>query len=334
MEEQSLDESECVRRTCRLCGAGSAVLYAGVTDRLVGSVGLWDYRQCSNRRCRFVWLDPMPSQEQLDRAYGNYYTHGRSNPRSQRRVFRAHIMRTMLRAYTWLIGGTSIARAIREANQYYLGDAAAGRLLEVGCGDGTAMMVMKNRGWMVEGQDVDPNACRVAAQRTGLPVYCGELDCLELPREKYDAVLMVHVIEHVRDPIRMLNVCRGLLKPEGTLVVVTPNVEGLGNRDFGRCWRDMDAPRHLQLFSPKTLSRVAELARFKASSVRTTMAHAHYVGGASIANRRREGPLSDAGRLGLKTALGGAMFQMREAYQMRRDAGCGEECVLMAQRDV
>lgn len=63
------------------------------------------------------------------------------------------------------------------------------------------------------------------------------------------------------------------------------------------------------------------------------MAHAHYVAGTSIAIQRREGALSDASKLGWKTAFGAAFFQLGEAYALMRDTGCGEECILMAQSD-
>jgi 2-polyprenyl-3-methyl-5-hydroxy-6-metoxy-1,4-benzoquinol methylase len=330
MIDQAVNEFGSERLTCSLCGSVSAVLYARMNDRLFGSPGLWDYRQCGNPQCRFVWLDPMPTKRQLEEAYANYYTHNQNAPMNRRQLVHAYIMRTILHAYTFLLGGTPIARAIREADRLYLGNVQPGRLLEVGCGDGRTMNKMKDLGWQVEGQEIDLNATRVAAERTGLPVHCGELECLEIPKQTYDAIVMIHVIEHVLDPVAMLKACNRLLKPGGVLVVVTPNVESLGHRKFGRHWRDIDAPRHLQVFSRITLTQVAEAAGFKDNNVTTTMAHAHFVAGASIAVQRREALLSNASKLGWKTAFGAALFQFREAYALMRDTGCGEECVLIA----
>jgi len=333
MIDQAVNEYGGERLTCSLCGTGSTVLYARMKDRLFGSPGLWDFRQCGNPQCRFVWLDPMPTKRQLEEAYANYYTHSKIGTMNRRQLVRAYIMRTILRAYTFLLSGTSIARSIHESNRLYLGDVKPGRLLEVGCGDGRTMTKMKDLGWQVEGQEVDLNATRVVAEKTGLPVHCGELECLKIPDKTYDAIVMVHVIEHVPDPISLLKECYRLLKPGGTLVAITPNMESLGHREFGKSWRDLDAPRHLQVFSPITLSRVAEVASFKDKTVTTTMANAHFVAGASTAIQRREGLLSDASKLGWKTAFGAALFQIREAYALARDTGCGEECVLMARAD-
>jgi 2-polyprenyl-3-methyl-5-hydroxy-6-metoxy-1,4-benzoquinol methylase len=333
MSDQMESESESERLSCSLCGADSTILYAKMKDRLFGSPGVWDFRQCSDPQCRYVWLSPMPNKRQLEEAYVNYYTHSQNGSMSRARLLRIYIMRLILRAYTFLLGCTPIARALREADQLYLGDVRQGRLLEVGCGDGRQMVKMKDSGWQVEGQEVDLNARQVATERTGLPVHYGELECLKLPDETYDAIVMVHVIEHVPDPISLLKECNRLLKPGGTLVAVTPNVESLGHREFGKFWRDIDAPRHLHVFSRVTLSKVAGLAGFKNNTVTTTAAHAHFVAGASMVIQRQEAPLDDASKLRWNTAFGAALFQVREAYALMRDTSCGEECVLMARAE-
>lgn len=328
-------EKECggERLTCSLCGTGGTILYAGMNDRLFGSPGLWDFRQCRNPQCRFVWLDPRPTKSQLDEAYANYYTHTQVGQMNRRQRVRAYIMRTILCAYNLMLSGTSTARAVHEAKRLYLGEVKPGRLLEIGCGDGRAMLRMKKLGWQVEGQEIDLNAARVAAENTGLPVHYGELERLEIPKETYDAIVMIHVIEHVQDPVGLLKTCNRLLRSGGTLIVVTPNVESLGHRQFGRNWRDIDAPRHLQIFSRITLTQVAVEAGFQDNTVTTTVAHAHFVAGSSIALQRGEQHLSDASKLAWKTAFGAALFQIREAYAFMRDTGCGEECVLMARAD-
>jgi 2-polyprenyl-3-methyl-5-hydroxy-6-metoxy-1,4-benzoquinol methylase len=333
MIAQAANERGPERLTCNLCGTGSTILYARMNDRLFGSRGLWDFRQCDNPQCQFVWLSPMPTDDQLDEAYVHYYTHIPIKTATRRQALRASIMRTILRAYTLVLSGTPIARAIHQASQLYLGNIKPGRMLEVGCGDGRAMIRMKALGWQVEGQEPDLHAARVAAEKTGLPVHSGQLECLALPAKTYDAIVMIHVIEHVQDPIGLLRECNRLLRPGGVLVVVTPNVKSLGHRQFGEYWRDIDAPRHLQVFSPTTLSQVAVAAGFKGNSVTTTMAHAHFVAGSSIALQHREGVLGDPSKLGWKTAFGAALFQIREAFALMRDTGCGEECVLMARVD-
>lgn len=238
-------------------------------------------------------------------------------------------MQFLLRVYTFTVGSTLLRQDIHDADRLYLGGVTPGRLLEIGCGNGTHMLRMKSLGWEVEGHEVDMFAARAAARRVGVTVHLGELDNLEIRDATYDAIIMVHVIEHVRDPVKLLRVCKRLLKFGGILVVATPNIESFGHKEFGRDWRDIDAPRHLHIFSKSTLARLAAEAGFADYTVRTTAAHAQFSAGSSLAIRSRE-KLITPRTVGLSVACRAVWFQLREAVRLLRDSDCGEECVLVA----
>jgi SAM-dependent methyltransferase len=92
-----------------------------------------------------------------------------------------------------------------------------------------------------------------------------------LPACSFDAVTMSHVIEHVYDPESLLRTALGLLKPNGTLVCVTPNVLSDNHLQFGRSWRDLDPPRHLQLFTPDALENLARHAGFRSVTIASSL---------------------------------------------------------------
>ena len=142
----------------------------------------------------------------------------------------------------------------------WLDASRRGRLLDVGCGSGQFLANMRDLGWEVMGVEPDPEAARVAREKLGLEVCQGTLAESEFPQDSFDVVTMSHVIEHVPDPLGLLKECKGILKPGGRLVLVTPNIESLGARVFGEFWRGWEPPRHLFLFSPRTLSRCVESA--------------------------------------------------------------------------
>ena len=62
---------------------------------------------------------------------------------------------------------------------------------------------------------------------------------------------------------------RALLAPGGLLVVVTPNVGGMGFRLYGSCWYALDAPRHIHLFSASALARLARKAELVVDRIST-----------------------------------------------------------------
>src|SRR4051812_22572259 len=60
---------------CDVCGSKGVILYTGLEDRLYSSPGKWQLSQCTNAECGTLWLDPMPLEEDIIRAYQDYYTH-------------------------------------------------------------------------------------------------------------------------------------------------------------------------------------------------------------------------------------------------------------------
>ena len=103
------------------------------------------------------------------------------------------------------------------------------RVLEVGCGDGFGVSVVRQTVESVHGIDFDPvfvqNARQVNAERTN--VSFAELDITKTcPGEQYDAVYSLDVIEHIskeQEKDYMKNCCKSL-KPEGVLIIGTPNI--------------------------------------------------------------------------------------------------------------
>lgn len=95
-----------------------------------------------------------------------------------------------------------------------------GSLLDVGCGAGLLLSVMKRRGWKVEGQDISRAAAQLC-EKQGFTVHRGNLRDLE-GKKIYDAITLFDVLAHLPNPIEHLNACARLLKPGGTLVVKTP----------------------------------------------------------------------------------------------------------------
>lgn len=204
---------------------------------------------------------------------------------------------------------------------------ATGRLLDVGCGDGTFLDRMRWLGWEVEGIEPDPQAAQSARERYGLAIRSERIEDAGLPESGFDAVTMNHAIEHVPDPVRVLAMISRSLRAGGTFVARTPNLESFGHRVFQDAWMHLDPPRHLHLFSPATLRACAEAAGLAVRSLRTSTLSAAqtYVVSRSI---RASGHAS----LARSTSLRGRAFGLLEdaLHAVRGDSG--EEIVLVATR--
>ena len=100
-----------------------------------------------------------------------------------------------------------------------------GRLLDVGCGPGTLLMVARQRGWDVAG--VEPAAGPAQLARSyGLRIFHGLVeDFAGSSRDRFDAITAFEVLEHVSRPLAMLRAMRELLEPAGRIFVSVPNLD-------------------------------------------------------------------------------------------------------------
>lgn len=100
----------------------------------------------------------------------------------------------------------------------------AGRLLDVGCGDGSLATLLNGKAKLVLGVDGTWVSCRQARTR-GVLAQCADLNGrLPYRDEAFDAIACLDVIEHVMDPRHLLREVGRLLRPRGVLVLTTPNI--------------------------------------------------------------------------------------------------------------
>ncbi len=330
---------------CLLCGGPGRVLYEKMRDRFLVVGGEWSWCRCQNEQCGLVWLDPVPVEEDLGKAYQGYYTHAQPEPgaRLVRNVCWAIWHSYLGRRFGYTRGvGPAWLRVFAPLALLHPGgreelDAAAmylpapngpARLLDMGCGSGVMLARMQALGWETEGFDQDPEAA-AAARGRGVKVRVGTLQQQGYPADYFDAVHSAHVLEHVYDPVALFREAFRILKPGGTMVTLTPNIESLGHRQYGPSWLNLDPPRHLVLFSLQTLARAAEQAGFRVGKLNTTVRNAWVYGVLSeTIQRTGRGDMSQLGKPA--SLLRGIRYQLRERRALRHDPKAGDELRLIA----
>jgi 2-polyprenyl-3-methyl-5-hydroxy-6-metoxy-1,4-benzoquinol methylase len=311
-----------------LCGAEGRVLYRDLPDRLFQAPGRWDHRVCPDPRCGLVWLDPMPTPEFIGELYREYYTHETERPGERSGL--ATIKRALKQLYELSLALIGVRQRRRRHYLLYLDQARPGTLLEVGCGSGERLAEFRRLGWTVLGQEVDGKAAETAQASFDLPVHVGPLETLE-PDEQFDAVIANHVIEHVHDPVKLIRQSMRLLRPGGRLVIATPNAASLGHRIFGRSWMALDPPRHLYLYSPSTLTKLARRSGLTSWRAWTSEVNAQSVGSGSL-NIVRSGRHDVTVLPSYAVGLGAVLFQLASTAWRLVDRQAGEECVLSAEK--
>lgn len=147
--------------------------------------------------------------------------------------------------------------------------------LEVGFGLGAFLLLVARRtGAKVTGIDMDPMAVEFVARRAKVLGIRVDLrtGALESPSSKDLPTLasagLMHVVEHLYEPVRELARVREHLRPGGCVLVEVPSAHAFGARVFGRWWVGQVAPQHLSLFSRASLERALTDAGYRDVRVR------------------------------------------------------------------
>lgn len=330
--------------TCPVCGARGAFLYDRLSDLLFDAPGSWRLVRCPNSTCGLLWLDPMPQEPDLHKAYRTYPTH-QDAPARQGRL--GNRLSAGLAAYrqarygipasaasrtdklmAWVFRSIPSARVLADYPFSLLADRPKGCLLEIGCGGGETLKLLDQWGWTVSGLDTDANAVANARSK-GLAVREGDLFAAGFAADGFDAVYSSHVVEHVPSPSRLFIEIERILKPGGICVVATPNARSLGHRFFGRNWRGLEPPRHLHLMTPEALTILAERAGLAVREVITSprLAAAIYIQSMLL---RRQTRLPPRAPLVLKLAAVFAQVAAHAYWLFARRSG--EEIILIGEK--
>jgi SAM-dependent methyltransferase len=198
--------------------------------------------------CGFKHALPLPDPAALEREYRqNYYASEKPN-------FLAHAGEDQ----HWF----ELAQTDRLEILERLVGPTRRRLLDIGCGPGFFLKTAMARGW--SGHGVEPSA-QAAAHARGLGAdvtegFFGAGLAASLPR--FDAVTLTNVLEHVPDPVAILQSAIGLLDKGGVLCVGVPNdfsplqIAARSAKNTGDWW--LAPPHHLNYFDFDSLSALLQ----------------------------------------------------------------------------
>lgn len=226
--------------------------------------GAFTFVECL--QCSLVSIYPMMSRSQVAPYYPpkKYYAYDSKMKRS----FFASLRSYLVRASSHPTPVNKIFAMLLPQVPALPHPIFGGKILDVGCGVGDTLILLKELGWETFGMDIDEEAVAEAKKRGINHVRVGYYQNISsYPDHYFDAVRLYHVIEHLDDPLLCLGLVKKKLKRGGQLIIGTPNVKSVLAHIFGTLWYNLDAPRHLVLFSPRTLQEAAVQSGFRVSHV-------------------------------------------------------------------
>lgn len=198
--------------------------------------------------CGLLFANPIPSEEQLERYYadeGPYRTHKVEAAEARRRERKAHSRKTARapRARDLLLNALAPYVPVHEP-------PPGAKVLDFGCGDGKFLDRLQDRGWQTYGVEPSTSVAFRRHHRLISPP----------PDGSFDFVILHHVLEHVTDPLGVLQQLAGALREGGVLFISLPRLDTLPQHRILRYC--VDGRKHLVCFSEACLTGFLARAGF------------------------------------------------------------------------
>jgi 2-polyprenyl-3-methyl-5-hydroxy-6-metoxy-1,4-benzoquinol methylase len=256
--------------SCPLCRSRRFRELACVGDEEYATPGgPYLYRECL--ACLAVYLFDPPWRE-LSRIYPpNYYSVA---PGKSLGILQSLKLRMESRFLKKLLGGIP-------------GESL--RVLDAGGGSGWMATAMRHADTRISQSFVlDLDECkRAPAEAAGHRFIKGRIESIGRSR-RYHFICLINLIEHLKDPRKVLKALGACLSPGGLILVKTPNSDSLGRRLFeGGYWGGYHAPRHFVLFNRENFAALAASCGLEMAGFQYTQGAPQWAGSILSLLRRR-----------------------------------------------
>lgn len=250
-------------RACPACGATRA--------RAAGEKSAYALVRCAG--CGTLHTADIPTSESLHELYAGYYGEANLHPPA------------------------FVEKRLDEIASGFAPYRKTNRLLDVGFGAGTLMEAARRAGWTTSGTEVSEAAVASARSR-GFDVSHGTLADAKYPDGAFDVVTLVEVLEHLIEPLALVEEVKRVLRPGGLLWATTPHGRGISARLLGPQWSVVSPPEHIQLFSRNGMRALLRRAGFREVRLAT-----HGVNPYEIVNHYRGRDVAACDRVGTSYEL-------------------------------
>ncbi|HEY1038691.1 MAG TPA: class I SAM-dependent methyltransferase [Bacteroidia bacterium] len=259
---------------CIVCGSSNFEPFIKCKDFTV-SHETFEIQKCSS--CGFRFTSPRPSSTEI----GPYYKSEDYISHSNTKTGLIHKMYHWVRSYT----------LIKKLQLVMTHSVKQGTILDFGCGTGAFLSVCKQNKWNVFGMEPDPDAREIAKETNGISSASSIQDFdQQFPGERFDAITMWHVLEHVHDLEELFAFFNQRLKEKGALIIAVPNCSSYDAKKYGEFWAAYDVPRHLYHFTPKDMKTLFEGRGYKQMKVLPMIFDAFYV--SMLSEKYKRGKIS------------------------------------------
>ena len=214
-----------------------------------------DHNIIADPRYGYLRLDPIPSQEEVDRLYREeFYA-------ENARYFNNSALGIQLEQSAYF--NARWQRLFEVYSSFYGDDVSDRSLFDIGFGFAQALIYLKSKGFSASGLESSFEGVEYARENDIAAYHTGIDKLRELDEQSHDLVLILNVLEHLREPANTLaDIRENLLKADGMLVVEVPNdfndFQVVANQEYNLDQWWVLAPNHINYFSHQSLQSLLQ----------------------------------------------------------------------------
>jgi SAM-dependent methyltransferase len=246
---------------CRICDNTDNNVEYHVREMQFGLRDVFCYFQCSRCGCLQIAEIPPDMGRYYSRDYYSYQTPGYPGHGIVRTVSCFYFKHLLKRGFPflWPLDEVMPARfpVFKALSRLLIRRET--RLLDVGCGGGEVLWLMKEFGYeRVMG--VDPYLEKDVTYGNGLTIKKCEVAAVT---GQWDVIMFNHSFEHVHNPRETLEQVNTILAEQGTCIIRIPVADSYAWKRYKENWSDLDAPRHFFLHTKSSMACLAERTGFR-----------------------------------------------------------------------
>ena len=191
--------------------------------------------------CGFIWLNPLPKPEDIEKIYNNAYHNVSSSyfSKVEKKMFRSKRRAKFLEKY------------IKKNKNI--------KFLDIGSNGGFMVEAARLRGHEATGIEIDPYSIKYAKENYNKNIFFeGDLETYykKNNQKKFDIIYCSEVIEHLIDINNFIYFIKELLDPNGIIFLTTPNIKHWRRPKNLHLWDAYCPPNHCLYFDNYTLSKL------------------------------------------------------------------------------
>jgi len=238
---------------CHICNKNNSQIIKLNGEALVDGQFGYSVHPVICKKCGLVYLSPRWSKKDYDVFYEYYYD---------------ELYRLETKPDYGIEGVVKNMKTIWDRIEPFVNKKETKNILDVGCGHGYGLKFLKDqiKDSEIFGIESSSECCKtLQSKKVKAKLVTKDFDSnwTEKYKNKFDLVILRHVVEHMLDPVKTLKKLRNILKKDGLIYFATPDMmhPRIKLRDYSKWWEYWFRSVHPYYYSKETLFKTLEMAQ-------------------------------------------------------------------------